>query len=730
MSQCKSVCAEYYSDCLQPDSSGTFHSHTCIQPCSYITTQTTSISTQESIVSTGKGDIILSDTHRQIDSENVKLTVVIASIFAGIVLFLLAVILVFYCIRKQFRNSKNTRKDTTVEVELTEIAKSSNCDVSKVEKPQPATEVSIETTEVLDYTEVSQAEERKCCTDNTTDCGNESCLSSPSIYIQEQQAEVSIEESVSLLSRNNELRVVVEEMTKPIQERPPTYYEGSEILEQPVLNSISVAKKPQDQELHKISTCRCTQECSVTGSPYSEEYEETTLKSVAAVRCRTDESDYKDDETPLKTLQCTQNNISNAIVTETTFDIIHPVDNTGDDKNEDVCETIYKRPLKDIADIPNADLRTDDKLPGKPVSSYHSENNEERQYAGTYLEYSQASLERNYEKDHHLLSIVDTLIPANIQDAQTRLGKFEVTDVLDKVDWVRQYMLDQDRIEVYVDFDNYRHLTYLQIIEILKKLTLWDEMDFRIREMLSSEYEQFAGPTEVSPGIELSVKNWNGQERLIVVGMFLYCAEYNKYYAITAGHCISNGDKCYKAGKLFGTCVLSQTILSPPKSVDIAFIEVLSNYQINNFVHSAVGEECGFKFPQTDHEICDMECWKVQRKSRESWQYGFLRYACITNKNHGLYRVVAVVRTAPDIPVINKGDCGCLVTSLPRNGELTVYGIFVGRLTQVSDDGAEEPVEWYIACSIKDALNEIVTNTELFGGKSFEVVHSADKVVT
>ena len=38
-----------------------------------------------------------------------------------------------------------------------------------------------------------------------------------------------------------------------------------------------------------------------------------------------------------------------------------------------------------------------------------------------------------------------------------------------RLDWVRQYMLDGNKIDVYVDFDNFRHLTYLVIIEILKK---------------------------------------------------------------------------------------------------------------------------------------------------------------------------------------------------------------------------------------------------------------------
>ena len=83
--------------------------------------------------------------------------------------------------------------------------------------------------------------------------------------------------------------------------------------------------------------------------------------------------------------------------------------------------------------------------------------------------------------------------------------------------------------------------------------------------------------------------------------------------------------------------------------------------------------------------------------------------------------MVAVVRTAPDIPVIGKGDCGCLVTSLPRNKELTIYGMFVGCLTQQSDDGAEEPVEWYVAYPFKEALEQI-RQTVMFKGKTLDIV--------
>ena len=46
--------------------------------------------------------------------------------------------------------------------------------------------------------------------------------------------------------------------------------------------------------------------------------------------------------------------------------------------------------------------------------------------------------------------------------------------------------------------------------------------------------------------------------------------------------------------------------------MDIALIEVDRKCELNNFIHSATGEECGFRVPLTEQEICDMECWKVQ----------------------------------------------------------------------------------------------------------------------
>ena len=86
----------------------------------------------------------------------------------------------------------------------------------------------------------------------------------------------------------------------------------------------------------------------------------------------------------------------------------------------------------------------------------------------------------------------------------------------------------------------------------------------------------------------------------------------DKYYAVTAGHCIQEGEECYKTGQYVGKCVLSRTLLQPSKAMDIALIEIDGKYELNNFIHSATGEECGLKVPETEQEVCDMECWKVK----------------------------------------------------------------------------------------------------------------------
>ena len=88
-----------------------------------------------------------------------------------------------------------------------------------------------------------------------------------------------------------------------------------------------------------------------------------------------------------------------------------------------------------------------------------------------------------------------------------------------------------------------------------------------------------------------------------------------KYYAVTAGHCIQEGEECYKTSQCLqylGKCVLSRTLLQPPKTMDMALIEIDKKYELTNNIHSATGDECGFKLPDTEQDVCDMECWKVK----------------------------------------------------------------------------------------------------------------------
>ena len=212
------------------------------------------------------------------------------------------------------------------------------------------------------------------------------------------------------------------------------------------------------------------------------------------------------------------------------------------------------------------------------------------------------------------------------------------------------------------------------------------------------------------------------------------------YYGVTVGHVIDEGMTCYvgRTNDELGTCVLrlqspeAESLQSTEKvSYDISLIEIAKNREIsiNNTINSSQGERCGFTLPETLQEVCDMECWKIQRKSRNNWQYGYLRYAIFTNKDWEIYNNIAVLRTAEESPpVLIPGDCGSLLTSLPRRGnenignKLTVYGMFTGCLYQDAVDGAEEEVEMFIAFPFKHALEKILEDP-MFRGKTLDIVN-------
>ena len=56
---------------------------------------------------------------------------------------------------------------------------------------------------------------------------------------------------------------------------------------------------------------------------------------------------------------------------------------------------------------------------------------------------------------------------------------------------------------------------------------MWDEIDFRIREMLPSEYTPFGGTPVLSPGAEVTVKH-HDQQRIAAIGALLHCPEDSK----------------------------------------------------------------------------------------------------------------------------------------------------------------------------------------------------------
>ena len=56
---------------------------------------------------------------------------------------------------------------------------------------------------------------------------------------------------------------------------------------------------------------------------------------------------------------------------------------------------------------------------------------------------------------------------------------------------------------------------------------MWEEMDFRIREMLPSDYTQFDETPVLSPGADVTLQH-SGQHRTLAIGILLHCPEASK----------------------------------------------------------------------------------------------------------------------------------------------------------------------------------------------------------
>lgn len=177
----------------------------------------------------------------------------------------------------------------------------------------------------------------------------------------------------------------------------------------------------------------------------------------------------------------------------------------------------------------------------------------------------------------------------------------------------------------------------------------------------------------------------------------------DKQYVVIAGQHIEEGQQRHE--KFSGRCVHKWTqqpsgIRMDQQPLPVALIELTNNQDVS----VPTGDE--------HDSLQNMEGWK------DETNFILKQYTIITNKDHGLYRVGAVISAAPVI------HCGSLVMSSPRFGE-TVYGTFIGCLQQESDDGAE-PVEWYIVFPFTEIVLDHLKDTDLFRGKTFKVLSVSD----
>ena len=161
-----------------------------------------------------------------------------------------------------------------------------------------------------------------------------------------------------------------------------------------------------------------------------------------------------------------------------------------------------------------------------------------------------------------------------------------------------------------------------------------------------------------------------------------------KQYAIVTGHRIAVGQQWNE--KFSGRCVHRLT----RQTIPVAVIELTNSQDVS----LPTGDE--------HDSLHNMEGWKDERA------FILRQYTTITNKNHELHHVGAVIS---DTPVVH---CGSSVMSAPRDGE-TIFGTFIGCLKQKSGDGAE--VEWYIVFPFKWVLDYLKT-TDLFRGKTLRVL--------
>ena len=268
----------------------------------------------------------------------------------------------------------------------------------------------------------------------------------------------------------------------------------------------------------------------------------------------------------------------------------------------------------------------------------------------------------------------------------------------------RVYYFDDGKLEIHVDFNK---TDYISVTNRLCCATGWEEMDFRIKEHRPSTFALYG----LIPGQKLINRgDVNNGHTVSTIGAFVHVVGEDAVYALTVAHSFTKGEFCYIDSKTcIGECVEIVECHNRPMSFDLAIIKLDDDHPfIDNTIFSPKGVACKFRFPSNKNEVQEMELWKVQRKAHGTWQYGYFRHSSYTNKDHGIYRARTVVRAHELSPYIREGECGSLVTSLPRDGQLTVYGMLNGCIMQEADDGGD-PIELYTAFPLEEALQKSQT---------------------
>ena len=145
---------------------------------------------------------------------------------------------------------------------------------------------------------------------------------------------------------------------------------------------------------------------------------------------------------------------------------------------------------------------------------------------------------------------------------------------------------------MYIIISYYFHI-YYHILAFISITNLSDKRNATIR-ISSIHLEANEGPI-LSPGHELTIHNTTtGKKRKIALGTVVFCHEDNTYYAITAGHCMEVGDRCWaQTGGYIGQCVAviefgvrSFVLFNDAWSQDIRRqIRQLYSHKVTHYVH-------------------------------------------------------------------------------------------------------------------------------------------------